>query len=250
LWADVAEQFRKAGGLRALPATARVEEVRRELKERNPRYDGKLTPTIENDAVIGLNFDNDQTVSDLSPLRGMPLKTLDIKDTRVTDLTPLTGMPLETLMAWRWRGSDLTPLKGMPLKWLNCGGGGQKFDLTPLAGLPLDFLCINQTQVSDLGPLEGVPLTRMHCVNTPVADLTPLHKMRLRVLAIEGTSVTDLSPLKGMPLVHIRLTPKNITRGLEILRDMKSIKEIGISENAYWSPAEFWARYDKGEFTK
>ena len=31
-----------------------------------------------------------------------------------------------------------------------------------------------------------------------------------------------------MPLEDIRLTPKNITRGLDILRDMKSLKTIGI----------------------
>ena len=31
-----------------------------------------------------------------------------------------------------------------------------------------------------------------------------------------------------MPLEDIRLTPKNITQGLDILRDMKSLKTIGI----------------------
>jgi hypothetical protein len=33
-----------------------------------------------------------------------------------------------------------------------------------------------------------------------------------------------------MPLEDIHLTPKNITRGLDILRDMKSLKTIGIGE--------------------
>ena len=54
-----------------------------------------------------------------------------------------------------------------------------------------------------------------------------------------------------MPLEHIHLTPKNITRGLDILRDMKSLKTIGIdSDKDAWPVAEFWARYKKGEFTK
>ena len=52
-----------------------------------------------------------------------------------------------------------------------------------------------------------------------------------------------------MPLEEFGLTPKNITRGLDILRDMKSLKTIDAMDQA-WPAAEFWDRYDKGEFTK
>jgi hypothetical protein len=51
-----------------------------------------------------------------------------------------------------------------------------------------------------------------------------------------------------MSLEDIRLTPKNITRGLEILRGMRSLKTIGIDGSQSWPAAEFWERYDKGEF--
>jgi hypothetical protein len=51
-----------------------------------------------------------------------------------------------------------------------------------------------------------------------------------------------------MPLEEIRLTPKNVTKGLDILRDMKGLKTIGISWDKSWPAAEFWERYDKGEF--
>jgi hypothetical protein len=70
----------------------------------------------------------------------------------------------------------------------------------------------------------------------------------LRVLWIDDTGITDLNLLQGMPLEEIHLTPKNITRGLDILRDMKSLKTIGIAWNQSWPAAEFWERYDKGEF--
>jgi Leucine-rich repeat (LRR) protein len=70
------------------------------------------------------------------------------------------------------------------------------------------------------------------------------------VLWIHATSVTDLTPLRGMPLEEIRLTPKNITRGVDILRDMKGLKTIGIEWNQSWPAAEFWKRYDKGEFAQ
>jgi hypothetical protein len=50
-----------------------------------------------------------------------------------------------------------------------------------------------------------------------------------------------------MPLEEIRLTPKNISRGLDILRDMKNLKTIGIDDKQAWPAAELWERYDKGE---
>jgi len=49
-----------------------------------------------------------------------------------------------------------------------------------------------------------------------------------------------------MPLEDIRLTPKNITKGLDILRDMKGLKTIGIDWKQSWPAAEFWERYDRG----
>jgi hypothetical protein len=51
-----------------------------------------------------------------------------------------------------------------------------------------------------------------------------------------------------MPLAEIHLPPKNITRGLDILRDMKSLKTIGIDYKQAWPAVEFWERYDRGEF--
>jgi serine/threonine protein kinase/Leucine-rich repeat (LRR) protein len=279
----------------ALPTAEQVVEVRRELMRRNPGFDGKVTPRIQDGAVVVLSLTTDHapdispvraltrlqklhapgsgwdrgSLADLSPLKGLSLSELHVPDNQVSDLTALEGMPLEKIYLWHWLGSDLTPLEGMPLKWLNCGGGGQKFDLAPLAGLPLEFLCINITQVSDLAPLADTPLTTLMCSKTLVSDLTPVRGLRLQHLAIghcklsdlapiqgmplehleiDDTLVTDLSPLKGMSLEYVRLTPKNITRGLEILRDMKSLKTIGIDANQVWPVAEFWQRYDKGEF--
>ena len=74
--------------------------------------------------------------------------------------------------------------------------------------------------------------------------------MPLRVLVIYNTGITDLTPLQGMPLEKIYLTPKNITKGLDILRDVKSLKTIGIAWGQTWPPAEFWKRYQKGEFNE
>ena len=74
LWADVVDvvvdvhPFVKR--VAALPAAEQVEQVRKELKKRNPGYDGTLTPTTENGAVIGLEFTTDH-VTDISPVRAL-----------------------------------------------------------------------------------------------------------------------------------------------------------------------------------
>jgi hypothetical protein len=75
------------------------------------------------------------------------------------------------------------------------------------------------------------------------AGLAYFKGMPLKVLLIQSTDITDLTVLQGMPLEYISLTPKNITRGLDMLRDMKSLKTIQALP-----AAEFWERYDKGEF--
>ena len=78
--------------------------------------------------------------------------------------------------------------------------------------------------------------------------MAQLKGMPLNVLQIYNTGITDLTPLQGMPLKDIRLTPKNITKGLYILRDMKSLKSIGVRWQQSWPAAEFWERNGMGEF--
>jgi Leucine-rich repeat (LRR) protein len=93
-------------------------------------------------------------------------------------------------------------------------------------------------------------LTSLNIGGTRAGDAGLLYfkEMPLKVLWIHNTNISDLTPLQGMSLVDIRLSPKNITKGLDILRDMKSLKTIGIDENRFWPAAEFWERYGKGEF--
>lgn len=77
----------------ALPVADQVEEVRKELKKRNPTFEGTVTPTIENDVVTGIEFFTNQ-VSDLKPLNEMPLTDLHTDNSQVADLSPLKGMPV------------------------------------------------------------------------------------------------------------------------------------------------------------
>jgi hypothetical protein len=190
-------------------------------------------------------------LTDLTPLKGIPLTSLNCHGTPLTDLSPLKGMPLTSLDCDSTQVSDLTPLQGMPLTTLSCYGT-RVSDLTPLQGMPLTTLNCYSTPVTDLTPLQGMPLTTLNCVGTRVTDLTPLRGMPLTTLHCVGTRVTDLTPLQGMKLQDLRFTPKNITRGLDVIRAMPSLKTIGISyqTESAWPAAEFWERFEKGEFKK
>jgi Leucine-rich repeat (LRR) protein len=350
----------------ALAAPEQVKAVSARLKELNPGFDSAVVPTIENDVVRELAFNTDDVtdispvraltrlrslkcsgfgdrnspLTDLSPLSGLPLRTLVLAKGEVFDLSPLKGMPLTEFSCYGTRVNDLSPLKGMKLRTLNCAGLHVS-DLSPLRGMPLETLVLSRNAeqlgvlagmdtlehlyfegttisdlsalkglklttltmcsnpVSDLSPLKGMKLTFLHCGSTKVSDLSPLRGMplthlncadtkvndaglayledckdlnvlnlngtqvsdaglahlkdikNLKRLSLQGTGVSDPSPLKDLPLEDIRLTPRNITnQGLDTLRNMKSLKTIGTDWNQAWPAAEFWARYDKGEFKK
>ncbi len=72
-------------------------------------------------------------VTDLAPLKGMPLKDLWIHQTQVTDLSPLKGMKLDGLHLGSTPVSDLSPLRGMPLARLSLHDCQQVTDVSPLA---------------------------------------------------------------------------------------------------------------------
>lgn len=216
----------------AEPAEKQVDAVVKKLQNLNPGFDGKETHVVAGAAVTELRFQSDN-VADISPVRALEqLKVLACNG------------------SWDKRKlADLSPLRGLKLTYFNCSFS-MVSDLSPLAGMPLVELWIHHTPVSNLSPLRDMPLTRLHINETPVSDLSPLKGMPLLVLQCNETKVSDLSPLEGMHLVRVWLTPRNIAQGMDVLRQMKSIRSIGIRVQNPLSADEFWKKYDAGEFGK
>ena len=77
--------------------------------------------------------------------------------------------------------------------------------------------------------------------------------MPLKTLKCWKTPIKDLSPLAGMSLQLIIVTLKNITQGIEVLRPMNSLQQIGVnrSDDGYspFPPFQFWKKYDAGELS-
>lgn len=256
-----------------LPGVKQLEHVSKKLIELNPGFYGKLTgplhthsvPIIsEHGQVIELMVLVDY-VSDISPVRVLDqlivLKCAGSGPGKgyLSDLSPLKGLRLTNLDLWGTQVKDLSPLEGMPIEMLNVGHTPVS-DLSPLKQLsrqsrwgpePLKFtLHCDNTPISDLSPLKGMKLKHLDCWSTRVKDLSALEGMPLEFLNCSSTPVSDLSPLKGMPLRGIIFTPKNITAGIDVIRQMKSIESIGVDGGAMLKPDEFWKKFDAGEFNK
>ncbi len=63
---------------------------------------------------------NSSGITDLSPLRGMKLRTLEIAQNKnLVDISPLAGMPLNRPGCHRYKNRVLEPLRGMKLLQLS-----------------------------------------------------------------------------------------------------------------------------------
>jgi hypothetical protein len=51
-----------------------------------------------------------------------------------------------------------------------------------------------------------------------------------------------------MKLTELHFTPRSVTKGIDVIRQMKSLHTIGIGASTGWEPAEFWRKYDAGDF--
>ena len=258
--------------LHGKPAPEQLAAVIARLTQLNPGFDGKVTADYHDGAISSLKFSS-AYVSDISPLHalhdlhalscngnwehralsslvaltGMHLESLTIGLSKVEDLSPLSGMPLKSLFAEQSLVSDLSPLRGMKLEQIFLTGTPNQ-DLSPLKDMPLHHLHCGM-RVTDLSPIAGMRLIGLAIRSTQIADLAPIAGMALPdYLFTDGNNVSDLRPLAGANLHKLIFTPKNIHAGIEVVRAMSSLAEIGVDWDKYWPTAEFWRRYDAGEF--
>lgn len=206
-------------------------------------------------------------VTDLAPLSGMPLEYVDLRRSPVSDLTPIANDKLWSLNIEQCPVTDLRPLQKSPL--INLRLRGADLDLSQLQGLKLKFLSLEGSQFDDLSGIEGLPIEKLSLSNTAVRDLTPIRGMALTALTVAGSPVTDLTPAQGMKLTNLSVSEPGVdlapvagmplervaiwnvpdVKNIEVLRGITTLKAIQ-TEGKPTPPAEFWRRYDAGEFSR
>ncbi len=252
-------------------AVATPEQLAAALKEKNSGFNGEMQMepisadlfglVIHDPALkditplarqrIGLLDLSQCDITDLRPLEGLPLVELYLEDNqRLTDISALRGMPLRKLYLSRTRVENLGPLRTAPLEDVNLLGTRVK-DLSPLAECPIKMLWLTGCPVQDISPLRRVPLVSLTLQDTQVSDLSPLAGHPLQRLHIGGAEVTDLTPLGSAQLTRLIFTPSKIKAGLDVVRKMSSLQELGTrfddAGDDKMPPATFWELYDKGE---
>ena len=183
-------------------------------------------------------------VPDIDALAGMPLVELYLEQTGVTDLGPLEGtITLRKLYLSDTDVSDLTPLYGLPIVEMNLVNTQVK-KLDSLRGMPLQMLWLTGSPIEDVSGLSESPLVSVTLHKTNVTDLSPFSNTGLQRLHIGETPVTDLSPLAGMRLTRLVFDPEKITKGMEAVKAMPTITQIGRKfedgNNDLAPPAVFW----------
>jgi len=228
--------------------------------------------------------DDPYGITDLGPLKGLPISVLDVSYHRVSDLSPLQGMTInnlnltgtlvENLSPFKsfnitheliLRGtpvSDLSPLKGKAILGTFDFSQTNIVDLKPLADIKTGAtILIAGTKVRDLSPLKDKPLERFDCSFTPVDDLTALGSANLRYLRCDHTAIKSLQPVAKMPLETlfcdatkiVDLTPvKEMTKLTRLRCDFVADRDRAIlsgltilHEINHESPITFWLRNNR-----
>jgi hypothetical protein len=232
----------------AAVATIRTpDELHAALQAKNPNYTGAAQIQANGESIVAVDL-RDTGVVDLSPLAGLPLAVLYAENTGVTDLSPLKGMRLVELSLSDTPVAEIGPLRGMPLKILRMVNTKVR-DLSPLKGAPLEQLWVNNTPVSDIGPLAGAPLVSLTVEGTRVSDINVVKQLPLlERLNLAHAPVADLTPVAGLRLTRLVFDPKAATTGIDAVRSMPTIREIGPTMEQMGRPDQFWPAYDSGAF--
>ena len=250
-------------------ASPGIEKIQSILSRANPDYRGQGR-FHEDDGVIVAAELPSCGLRDLSPLRGLLLQGLDLSGNPVREIRHLKGMPLRNLflentrvenlidlseaklVELRLNNSPIQSLKGLegqPLENLYAVGT-RITEVSALRSSNLKQLWLSESPVSDVSGLAGLPLVSLTLHRTLVEDVTFVRQLPvLQRLHIGETLIEDLTPLAGVNLTRLVFTPSRIKRGINVVRSLYGLREIGtVFDDAgrdLTSPEVFWAKYGK-----
>jgi Leucine-rich repeat (LRR) protein len=189
--------------------------LRLQLEEMGIKYNS-FQHSIYGDGTLLLNISG-QNIHDLSGLKYMPIKTLNISNTQVTNISFLENC--DTLRELEIRNTSIN-------------------DLTPLKNLQdLEKLWIINTKVTDLSPLKNIGLEELNILSNNIKDISHINLSNLEFLTIQNTKITDLSVLKTNKLFYFDFSVDNIPddeNGLDVVRTMTNCYINMLPYEQFW----------------
>ena len=169
-------------------------------------------------------------ITDLRPLAGLTeMRRLWFDENLISDLSPLRDLPLDQLSLKFNPVSDISPLAGMvQLANFNCDRC-QISDISPLAGLTrLTYLDLQNNYISDISPLTRVnDLAEVFLSDNRISDLSPLAGRNLRTLTAAGNRITDLSPLRNsLAMETLDLNGNEGLRDVSVVERMVALRVL------------------------
>ena len=243
---------------------ARIQNI---LTRANPDYRGQGKFHEDKGVIVAAELPN-CGLRDLSPLKGLQLQGLDLSGNPVRELRHLKGMPLRNLFLENTRVENLRDLsdaklvelrlnnspvqslkglEGQPLENLYAVGT-RITEVSSLRSSNLRQLWLSESPVSDVSGLSGLPLISLTLHRTLVEDVLFVRQLPvLQRLHIGETLIEDLTPLAGVNLTRLVFTPSRIKRGMNVVRSLYGLREIGTvfddSGRDITSPEAFWSKY-------
>lgn len=180
--------------------------------------------------ITHLDISNNATLSDLTSLKGLPLKKLQAHGNNITDLSPISEMKLEYLsLGSNKKLKNLNQISNLPLKELYIPRTNIS-DLTPLSKMPLNILWIIHTKVKSLKPLEACPIEHVAVSINEIPYFYQMNTTILKKLTIWGKNdyVSDLSWIKGLNIEDLDISPCVIIKSLSPLMECPNLKRLHI----------------------
>jgi len=176
-------------------------------------------------------------VTDLSALDALRLKNLAFRDCAISDLTPIRKMPIEEINLRGTRVADLSPLIGMPIKSIDLSMA-PVLDFSALAQLPLEKCYLQRNRITDLSVLRGKALK----------ELTLW-------ASIEARNYAVLSDIKTLELLLLpseyRSLPAEDYEAIGALRNHPKLRQLGseiMNQMGYAATGSkdiFWRDWDR-----
>jgi Leucine-rich repeat (LRR) protein/tetratricopeptide (TPR) repeat protein len=176
-------------------------------------------------------------VSDLSALSALRLKRLGFSNCPISDLTPIRQMPLEEISLRETRVSDLSPLVGMPIKSIDLSMA-PVLDFSALARLPLERCFLQHNRIADLSVLRDKPLKELvlwGCVEA--RNYRAIASIKTLELVLLPSEYRELPAEDYDAIGSLRNLPKLRQMGSEIMNQM--------GYGATGSKDAFWQDWDR-----